>query len=60
MDNTQVVDHEEFDHLNIIEDWLKGEWGNELDPIPDEVVEIEEDFELKDISQLKELSREEV
>lgn len=57
--NTQVVEHEEFHELNMMLEWFKQEWGDDLDPLPDDVVEYEEDYELKDINQHR-MSSEEV
>lgn len=57
--NATILESEEFNDLNLLEEWFKYTWGDEHDPV-DEVVEYEEDYELEEISQRKELSGTEV
>lgn len=58
--NEQKLDHEEFNELQMMLDWFNCEWGDEHDPIPNDVIEYEEDYELKSINQPTGLSSTEV
>lgn len=55
--NATVLESQEFNDLNLLEEWFKYTWGDEHDPVS-EVMEYEEDYEEK--GQLKELSSTEV
>lgn len=52
--NTKMLSSEEFNDLILLEDWFKYTWGDEHDP-SEEVIEYEEDYELENVNQPKEL-----
>ena len=63
MSSEEKQENTEFCELEMLLDWFRCEWGDEHDPatIPpdvDNVIEIEEDFELQDVKDIshKELS----
>lgn len=58
--NEQIVDSEEFNELELMLQWFKLEWGDIHDPIPEDVIEVEEDYEVKNISQIRVSVSEEV
>lgn len=58
--NQQVIDSEEFNELELMLQWFKLEWGDLHDPIPDDVIEVEEDYEIKNTSQIRVSVSEEV
>jgi hypothetical protein len=54
--NQVLLDSADFNTLELLDEWFKYTWGDEHDPIPDNVVEYEEDYDLQEISQSGELS----
>lgn len=56
--NQQELEHEEFDTLGMMLDWFKCEWGDDLDPVPNGVAEMEEDYDLEDIKPAERMSSE--
>lgn len=63
--NAIILESKEFDDLQLLDEWFKYEWGDDHDPVPDDVnevtlTELPEDYEVKDISQLEKASSREV
>lgn len=58
--NATILESEEFNELNLLDEWFKYTWGDEHDPVVEDIIEYEEDYFEEDINRPKELSRTEV